>query len=53
MSVYTLVFLGTAPIGNSLMGTFADAVGSAKAVGVAAFLCIIAAVIFSLKMSKG
>ena len=50
MSVYTLVFLGTAPIGNSLIGTFADAVGSAKAVGISAFLCIIAAVIFSLKM---
>ena len=53
MSVYTLVFLGTAPIGNSLMGTFADAVGSGRAVGISAFLCVIAAVIFSLKMSKG
>jgi MFS family permease len=52
MSVYTLVFLGAAPIGNSLIGTFADAVGSSKAVGISAFLCIIAAVIFSVKMRK-
>jgi MFS family permease len=52
MSVYTLVFLGTAPIGNSLIGTFADAVGSGNAVGISAFLCIIAAAIFSLKMFK-
>ena len=52
MSVYTLVFLGTAPIGNSLMGTFADAVGSSKAVGISALLCIVAAVVFSLKMSR-
>ena len=52
MSVYTLVFLGTAPMGNSLIGTFADAVGSANAVGISAFLCIIAAVIFSVKMRK-
>jgi MFS family permease len=50
MSVYTLVFLGTAPIGNSLLGTFADVVGSARAVGISALLCIIASVIFSLKM---
>lgn len=49
MSVYTFVFLGTAPLGNSLMGIMADYFGSADAVGISAIVCIIASAIFSLK----
>lgn len=49
MSVYTFVFLGTAPLGNSLMGIMADYFGSADAVGISAIVCIIASAIFSFK----
>jgi MFS family permease len=40
MSVYTLVFLGMAPVGHSVMGTAADSIGSARAVGIAAAICL-------------
>jgi MFS family permease len=52
MSVYTFVFLGTAPIGNSLMGTLADSIGTVRAVTVASVICLIAAISFSVKISR-
>lgn len=52
MSVYALVFLGTAPIGNSLLGVLADSFGTARAVSISAIFCIIASIIFSVKISK-
>ena len=52
MSVYALVFLGTAPLGNSLLGVLADSFGTARAVSISAIFCIIASVIFSVKISK-
>jgi MFS family permease len=50
MSVYALVFLGTAPIGNSLIGILADSVGTTNAVSISAIICIISSIIFSLKI---
>jgi MFS-type transporter involved in bile tolerance (Atg22 family) len=52
MSVYTFVFLGTAPIGNSLMGTLADSIGTVRAVTIASVICLIAAISFSVKISR-
>jgi MFS family permease len=52
MSVYALVFLGTAPLGNSLLGVLADSFGTARAVSISAIICIIASIIFSVKISK-
>jgi MFS family permease len=47
MSVYSFVFLGTAPIGNAIMGTLADSIGTTHAVTGAGILCIIASGIFA------
>jgi MFS family permease len=52
MSVYALVFLGTAPFGNALLGTLADFIGTVHAVSISSFLCIIASVIFSLRILR-
>ena len=42
MSVYALVFLGIAPMGNAVMGTIANEVGTDKAVSIGSSLCIVA-----------
>ena len=52
MSVYALVFLGTAPFGNSLMGTLADLLGTTRTVSISAAICIIVSIIFSVKVSE-
>ncbi|NCO66991.1 MAG: MFS transporter [Nitrospirae bacterium] len=52
MSVYAIVFLGTAPLGNSLIGILADSVGTTRAVSISATICIIASIVFSVKISK-
>jgi len=52
MSVYTFVFLGTAPIGNSLMGTVADFIGAAHAVSIFALICILVSAVFCVKICK-
>ena len=49
MSVYALVFLGFAPIGNSLIGLLADTIGTTGAVSVSAVICIIGSVLFMLR----
>lgn len=46
MSVYTFVFLGTAPIGNSIIGTMADIVGTTFTVGASAVICLVVSVVF-------
>jgi len=46
MSVYALVFLGFAPIGNSIIGMLADSIGTTKAVTISAIICIIASALF-------
>jgi predicted MFS family arabinose efflux permease len=47
MSVYSFVFLGTVPIGNSIMGVIADKAGTTNAVTGAGIICIIASGIFA------
>jgi len=49
MSVYSFVFLGTVPIGNSIMGIVADKTGTTNAVAGAGIICIIASGIFAKK----
>jgi MFS family permease len=52
MSVYALVFLGTAPLGNALLGILADLIGTVQAVSISSFFCIIASAIFSLRLPR-
>jgi len=52
MSVYALVFLGTSPLGNALLGTMADLIGTVQAVSISSFFCIIASSVFSLRMLR-
>lgn len=52
MSVYAFVFLGTAPIGNSLMGVVADFIGVAHAVSITALVCILVSAAFCVKICK-
>jgi MFS family permease len=49
MSVFTLVFLGTAPIGNSIVGTMADYIGVPNTVSISAVICILASLLFAVK----
>jgi MFS family permease len=46
MSVYALVFLGFAPIGNSLIGMLAASIGTTRAVTISAIICIIGSALF-------
>ena len=52
MSVYAMVFLGTFPIGNSLLGILSDSIGTVLTVSLASFLCIIASVVFSVRLLR-
>ncbi len=49
MSVYSFVFIGTVPIGNSIMGVVADKIGTTHAVTGSGIICIIASGIFAKK----
>lgn len=42
MSVYALVFLGVAPLGNAVMGSLAHLIGAEKAVSLGSLLCLVA-----------
>jgi MFS family permease len=52
MSVYSFVFLGTVPIGNAIMGSVADRIGTTNAVTVGGVVCIAGAVLFARKYGK-
>jgi MFS family permease len=52
MSVYAFVFLGTAPLGNSLMGTAADLIGTTRSVAISAFVCIAVSIVFCVKICR-
>lgn len=52
MSVYTFVFLGTAPIGNALIGTIADLIGTPNAIDISGILCIIATIVYCTKICR-
>ncbi len=47
MSVYSFVFLGLAPVGNSIMGLFAETVGTTRAITTGAVICILSSLIFA------
>lgn len=47
MSVYSFVFLGFVPVGNSIMGVAADMFGTADAVTVGGLICILASAVFA------
>ena len=47
MSLYSLVFLGTVPIGNAVMGIVADRLGTPRAVTASGILCLMAAAVFA------
>lgn len=47
MSVYALVFLGIAPVGNVVMGSVAHVVGTGRAVSIGACLCLLAILLSS------
>ncbi len=53
MSVYSFVFLGIAPIGNAIMGLVADVLGTTRAVGLGAVICILASAVFWQKRPAG
>jgi MFS family permease len=52
MSVYSMMFMGLAPIGALLAGTLAEAVGAPATVMIGGIACILGAVVFKLK-AKG
>jgi len=52
MSIYSLVFLGTVPIGNAIMGVAADYLGTPHAVSVSGLICVLAACLFAKRYLK-
>jgi MFS family permease len=53
MSLYTLVFLGFAPVGNSIIGLMAHSLGTIASLKIFAVLCIVGSIIFSRKFKMG
>ncbi len=49
MSLYTLVFLGFAPVGNSIIGLAAHSLGTIASLKIFALLCIVGSIIFAKK----
>jgi MFS family permease len=47
MSVYSFVFLGLVPVGNSIMGVAADTIGTTHAVSLGGLICILASAVFA------
>ena len=47
MSVYSLVFLGTVPIGNAIMGLIAERLGTPHAVTVSGVICLMTAMMYA------
>lgn len=52
MSLYSLVFLGTVPIGNAVIGVAADYLGTPHAVSVSGLICLFAACFFAKRYLK-
>lgn len=52
MSLHTLVFLGLAPVGNSVIGLAADAFGTIASLKMFALLCIAGSIIFAAAFRK-
>lgn len=52
MSVYSMMFMGMAPLGALLAGTLAEILGAPYTVALGGTICIIGAIIFSLRLPK-
>lgn len=52
MSVYSMMFMGMAPLGALLAGTLAEMLGAPVTVAVGGAVCIIGAVIFSIRLPR-
>ena len=50
MSFYTMAFIGMTPIGNLLAGILAEAIGAPNTVIISGAVCVIGAIIFSIKL---
>jgi MFS family permease len=50
MSFYTMAFIGLTPIGNLLAGILAEAIGAPNTVIISGAVCILGAIIFSIKL---
>jgi len=49
MSVYSFVFLGLVPVGNSIMGVLAEKIGTTNAITGAGVVCIAASMVYARK----
>lgn len=52
MSVYSMMFMGMAPLGALLAGTLAGIIGAPETVALGGAACIIGSIIFSLRLPK-
>ena len=50
MSFYTMAFIGLTPIGNLLAGILAESIGAPNTVIISGAVCILGAIIFSIKL---
>lgn len=52
MSIYSFVFLGIIPVGNTIMGITADLIGTRQAVFAGGVICLLSSAFFSLKYRR-
>lgn len=52
MSVYTMMFMGMAPLGSLLAGLTADRLGAPAAVATGGLICIAASIVFGFRLPK-
>jgi MFS family permease len=53
MSLFTLSFMGTVPVGSLVAGALASRIGSSLTVGIGASLCMASALAYSYHLSRG
>jgi MFS family permease len=52
MSLYTMAFLGTAPLGSLLAGWLADAVGAPNVVRLGGACCAVGSLLFAVQLPR-
>jgi MFS family permease len=52
MSVYSMMFMGMAPLGAIMAGSLASAIGAPNTVALGGLICILGAIIFGLRLPK-
>lgn len=52
MSVYSMMFMGMAPLGALLAGTIAEVIGPAETVAIGGSVCIIGAIVFASQLPR-